>query len=34
MALESMQNQFSGLPMEILIGPPLKATCDAQGILA
>ncbi|EKP0305444.1 DUF2589 domain-containing protein [Aeromonas veronii] len=34
MALESMQNQFSGLPMESLIGTPLKAACDAQVMLA
>lgn len=34
MALESMQNQFSGLPMESLIGSPLKAACDAQVMLA
>ncbi|MUK29119.1 DUF2589 domain-containing protein [Aliivibrio fischeri] len=34
MALESMQNQFSGLPMESLIGSPLKAACDSQIMLA
>lgn len=34
MALESMQNQFSGLPMESLIGTPLKAACNAQVMLA
>lgn len=34
MALESMQNQFSGLPMASLIGTPLKAACDAQVMLA
>lgn len=34
MALESMQNHFSGLPMESLIGSPLKAACDAQIMLA
>jgi hypothetical protein len=34
MALESMAAQFSGLPMEDLIGGPLKAACDAQTLLA
>jgi hypothetical protein len=34
MALESMRNQFSGLPMQDLIGSPLKAACDAQVLLA
>lgn len=34
MALESMRNQFSGLPMQDLIGTPLKAACDAQVLLA
>lgn len=34
MALESMKNQFTGLPMESLIGSPLKAACDSQIMLA
>lgn len=34
MALESMQNHFTGLPMESLIGSPLKAACDSQIMLA
>ncbi|MDC5721736.1 DUF2589 domain-containing protein [Vibrio europaeus] len=34
MALESIKNHFSGLPMESLIGSPLKAACDAQVMLA
>ncbi|EEY50062.1 hypothetical protein VIH_003022 [Vibrio cholerae CT 5369-93] len=34
MALESMQNHFTGLPMESLIGTPLKAACDSQIMLA
>ncbi|CAK4076522.1 DUF2589 domain-containing protein [Vibrio sp. 16] len=34
MALVKMQNQFSGLPMESLIGTPLKAACDSQVMLA
>ncbi|RXJ71217.1 alpha-amylase [Veronia nyctiphanis] len=34
MALESIKNQFTGLPMASLIGSPLKAACDAQTMLA
>ncbi|TFH89489.1 DUF2589 domain-containing protein [Vibrio ouci] len=34
MALENINNHFSGLPMESLIGSPLKAACDAQVMLA
>ena len=34
MALVKMQNQFSGLPMDQLIGGPLTAACDSQLKLA
>lgn len=34
MALENIKNHFSGLPMESLIGAPLKAACDSQVMLA
>lgn len=34
MALEDMRNHFTGLPMQDLIGTPLKAACDAQLSLA
>lgn len=30
----NMGDQFRGLPMEVLIGGPLKAACDAQTMLA
>ena len=32
--LVNMSSQFSGLPMDELIGAPLKAACDAQVLLA
>ena len=32
--LVKMSSQFSGLPMENLIGAPLTAACDAQVMLA
>lgn len=34
MALVNMAEQFNGLPMDSLIGGPLKAACDSQVMLA
>ncbi|MBN3495479.1 DUF2589 domain-containing protein [Vibrio neptunius] len=34
MALKNNNKHFSGLPMESLIGSPLKASCDSQVMLA
>ncbi|MCG8577672.1 MAG: DUF2589 domain-containing protein [Flavobacteriales bacterium] len=31
---QSIANQFKGLPMEVLIGGPLKAACDANVLMA